>query len=502
MSLHRLKKYISVLSALAIIVSAASTVYAAGDTLSETTADYKSYATDKTEYKPAENEINVFIRNVKTDNAAVIYDGEALVWDGEGKISFEFETQETALYGLELLWKPSSSGVDINMGVLLDGEYPFSDMSDVVFNRLWKNANETPRADSLGNEYAPEQIEIGDYIRTEVRDKSGIVPKPYEFLLRAGKHSLTLVSPEQGISIKEIKFTVPERNAPYSEILRKYNLKESGADIITLQGENADAKTENSIIPKADNTNSTMTPSDSRKTKINYIGGSSWATPGSTIYWKFNIEKSGYYGFSARYKQSELVNGESLRWLKIDGETPFSEAEHLIFPYGSDWSYYTLKSNDEICYLYIEKGEHTLSLEVTPGELSDFFYRISDIADKLGDEYIKIIKITGDTPDPNRDYELFKQIPNFTETITYCRDELLKEAESLKKVYDNKRTQFVAALENTARVLSSMLRSPYYAQQYVSDYYTNYTSLCSWLYDMTDMPLAIDEIQLVPYGKE
>lgn len=70
-----------------------------------------------------------------------------------------------------------------------------------------------------------------------------------------------------------------------------------------------------------------MTPSDSHRTKINYIGGSSWQSPGSALYWRFNVSAAGYYGFSVRYKQSELTNGESLRHLKIDGKTPFSEAE-------------------------------------------------------------------------------------------------------------------------------------------------------------------------------
>lgn len=56
--------------------------------------------------------------------------------------------------------------------------------------------------------------------------------------------------------IKEIKFTVPERTLPYDEISKDYDPKDNGTDIIRIQGENADAKTSNSIIPKADNTDS------------------------------------------------------------------------------------------------------------------------------------------------------------------------------------------------------------------------------------------------------
>ena len=53
-----------------------------------------------------------------------------------------------------------------------------------------------------------------------------------------------------------------------------------------------------------------------------------------------------------------------------------------------------------------------------------------------------------------------------------------------------------------SRVLKQMIKSPYVAQQYVKDYYNNYTAVSSWLYDMKNMPLALDEIQVIPYGKK
>lgn len=71
----------------------------------------------------------------------------------------------------------------------------------------------------------------------------------------------------------------------------------------------------------------------------------------------------------------------------------------------------------------------------------------------------------------------------------------------MKKNYSARSTQFTAAVENTVRVLQNMLDNPYGAQMYLSDYYDNYSSLSSWLHDMNNMPLALDEIQLVPYGR-
>lgn len=463
--------------------------------------EYNAYLTKNTaKNATAPLEISVENYSVSSDSASV-YE-EALIWnDGKGTVSWSFSVPETALYNLEIVWKAMSTGVDITLGVKLDGEYPFAEAEKISLKRAWKNITEKPRTDAQGNEYAQEQTEIEDYQSTVMYDDTGITVEPYLFYLTQGEHMLTLAHPEQGIQIKAIAFTTPETSEIYENISKSYNFEKINTDIITIQGENADIKSSNSIIPKSNSSDAGMTPSDSKTAKINYIGGTSWENPGDKLVWKFSVEKAGYYALNIRYKQSDLVNGESWRWLKIDGKTPFDEAKSLKFPYGTGWKYYQF-GEEEPYYIWLEKGEHTLSLEVTVGYLSEYFYRLKKVVDALGDEYIKIVMITSENPDINRDYELFSQIPNFTETLTENYESLVSLAKDMKKATGKNSTQAIAAMENMARVLNNMLKSPYIAQHYVKDYYNNYTSLSSWLYDMTAMPLAIDELQLVPFGSD
>jgi len=68
----------------------------------------------------------------------------------------------------------------------------------------------------------------------------------------------------------------------------------------------------------------------------------------------------------------------------------------------------------------------------------------------------------------------------------------------LKDFTGKRGSQYIAAINNMSRVLDTMIESPYIAHQYVTDYYTNYSSLSSWLYDMKNMPLCLDTIQVVP----
>ena len=385
---------------------------------------------------------------------------------------------------------------------MIDGKYLFAGSDEIVLSRIWKNATDEPRKDAQGNEYAQEQAEHEGAIETVVRDTETAIIDPFEFALTAGVHTITIVEPEQNIDIQQIVFKSPENIESYEKVSASYDVKDLDADIITLEGEKADLKTSNSIIPKSNNSDAGMTPSDSYITKINYIGGTSWQVSGDRIEWKFDVEKSGYYYINMRYKQSDLVNGDSWRWLKIDGKTPFEEAKSLIFPYGTSWEYYTFAGGEENpYYIYLDKGSHTLSMEVTVGGQSEYFYELSKLVDILGDEYIKIVMITSEDPDLSRDYDLDKQIPNFIDTLQDCSDRLGKLSTSMTKG-TGKASQAVAAIDNMKRVLNNMIRSPFIAQQYVSDYYTNYTSVSSWLYDMIEMPLAIDQIQIVPAGKD
>lgn len=106
--------------------------------------------------------------------------------------------------------------------------------------------------------------------------------------------------------------------------------------------------------------------------------------------------------------------------------------------------------------------------------------------------------ITGESPDKNRDYDLFKQIDGFNDSLENNRSRLTSLSDNAKMLSGGEETSFISAVNNMARVLKSMTDNPYTAQNYVTDYYNNYTTLSAWLYDMKSMPLSIDRIYLYP----
>lgn len=427
-----------------------------------------------------------------------------LIWEnGNGTISWEFNISEEGLYNFAIEYLPLKNSSDLELKLLIDGKYPFDGAEKLMFSRDWKNATDDPRIDSDGNEITPEQVETGLFVYRLATDYTGVEIEPYKIEMSEGKHNITLVGKGYSIAISQITLTAPEKVENYDVISKNYDLgKNNEVKSILIQGEDATIKSDNVLIPKADLGNAYMSPADPYNSKLNFIGGTNWQDPGQSLTWEFDVAVSGYYYFATRYKQNELVNGESWRWLKIDGKTPFTECKELRFPYGTGWKYYEFSNRTTRYYFWLEEGKHTVSLEVTLGELSNYYYRLSNVIDILSDLYLQIVMITGETPDINRDYELFNQIPSFNEKLKGIEENLDSMVNDMKSLTGKQGSQYTSAINSMKRVIKKMVEAPYIAHIYVKDFYTNYTTLSSWLNEMKKMPLSIDEIQFVYAGND
>ena len=436
-----------------------------------------------------------------------------LDWDGGyGSVVYTVTVPSSAYYNFYLEFLPPEVGVNVELGLRIDdNDYAFEGADSIEFSRDWVNVptvnGEKWREDSRGNQIAPEQQLTGELVERLATDDTGVVVEPYLFYLTEGTHKITLDGLGHNVVISKIGFTAPEQAPTYEEYFDESKLSDySDVKEIVIQGEDATVKNDNSLIPKSTNGNNALVPIDPYLTLINNIGGTSWQTVGQKIEWEFEVESAGYYQFSAHYKQSDVVNGDSWRWLKIDGETPFEEAKALNFSYDTQWKHYTFgeKNGKETTpyYIWLEPGTHTVSLEVTLAELADAYDRLYQIVESIGDLYLQIVMITSETPDVNRSYELFRQIPTFNETLETCSKELQSLVKDIQNSTGARGSQYIAAMNNMDRVLNQMLEAPYIAHIYVKDYYTNYTTLSSWLSEMKKLPVTIDEMRFTPAGEE
>lgn len=430
--------------------------------------------------------------------------GVMVTKESANSLTFTFEVLQAGEYTVWFSYLPmTQSGLDVEFQLEIDGSVPIPDMKEIKLQRFYKDDLEDKdrfKTDTQGNELTPEQIDYDAFMVRPAMDSTGVQVDPYSFSFLEGAHTLSLHGISEAVALEYIELRSPEQPSAYEKPVVQGN-QGTQDESITLPAEYASAKSQISLVPKSDKASASLSPSSYDLIKLNYIGGTTWSKPGEQLVWSFHVKKSGYYKIGFNYKQSDVMNGESIRWLRIDGKTPVLEAKNLSFSYTTSWKFKEFGSKaGQPYWIWIDEGDHELSLEVTLGHIAKYFGRLQEIVESLGDKYTQIIRITCDAPDVNRDYELFNQIPNFTKDLTQYRNALLALADDMSGMSSGRGDQYTAAMKNMARVLSNMIEKPYYAHQYVKDYYSCYTGLSSWLYEMTSMPLRLDEIQIVPYG--
>lgn len=431
----------------------------------------------------------------------LIQDEELVTLQSGVSKTYRFVVPENARYNLRISYRSSVGSVlDTEIGIKVDDNYPFPSASNMVLPRMWQDATAI-REDDLGNQFSPEQVAYEGFVTKALYDQTGVVIHPYEFALAAGEHTITLEINAGEIEIAEVILAVPDdakiTYKSLSAIYEKEGYTKYEGTPLVVEGEDANIKSNNSIISLSDSTSKQLTPASATKSLINYIGATNWQSSNEEICWTIDVPEDGLYKLGMMYKQDQIIDGLSYRHLRIDGYTPFKEAANIAFPYHVNWEFFEFADEDgDAYYFYLTKGEHQLSLTVTLGYTAEFYSRMKEVAEKLGDLYIDIVMITGESPDVNRDYELFKQIPDFTDTLTECHNELTALVGDIQTLTGERGSSYIAAIQNMDRVLKMMLDSLYTSHQYVKNYYSNYVTLSSWLYEMTVMPLSIDQIRL------
>ena len=468
---------------------------------------YDEYLSEVPDFNYGNNDIRVEHQNAiaETTTAEIASTGEITFTEIGQKAAFRFISGEEGLYNIKITYKPLE-GTDLNpeIAVKLDGQYLFAGLENTKLLRWFKDKTDEWSKDGQGNEFAPEQTEVMDWYTQVLFDEEGIETDPYLIALSKGEHTVVIESMQEPVSISEIVFAVPENVSDYESAKKGYlDAKEYTGEDIVIQGEDAFLKSSSSLTAKSDNISASVAPQSPYKNLINYIGSSNWSDADQILTWEFEVKETALYALNIHYKQSEVTNGQVFRWIKIDGKTPFEEMKDVAFVYDTSWRWMTLGVEGESCRIFLEEGTHTLSMAVTLSEITEYYKKLKEIVDVLGDQYLKIAMITGESPDYSRDYELFRQIPELETVFMDCVDKMAEISAEMKTMSANSSTQYVSTIKAMTRVLNQMMERKFLAHTYKSDYYSQYCSLSALLYEMKNMPLSIDEIRFTtPEGSE
>ena len=450
-------------------------------------------------------EVNLASYQVTGSGTVTNYTGEkavagSILTDVGSIVTWNVNVPEAGFYNIYLEYLlPKSHGISAERSLLINGEQPFLDAKNLAFTRIWTNNGEK-KIDNQGNEIRPSQIEIFDWQNTWFQDDRGYIAQPYMFYFNAGNNTITLGSENEPMAIKKLALTPvldrPTYDQYYNTMYTSHNpgnTSDTAKNYLNvIQGEDSTIRSESSLYAKYDRSSPSTQPNSVTTTVLNYIGGESWNINGQWIEWSFTVPEDGFYNITVKARQNYSRGNVSNRKVYIDGEVPFKEMEQISFSYDNSWEVKTLgKDDDNPYYFWLEKGEHTIRLEATMGDLGDILQQIEDSTFRLNQIYRKILVYTGVSPDQYRDYHIEKVYPQVIEAMELEMKRLYKIVDDYV-AYSGQKAENIAPAQTLAQQLERFIEKPQKITVEFTTFKDNITSLGTSTLNLTSTKLDVD----------
>jgi len=427
----------------------------------------------------------------------VEYEGRNAFLSTKQDAYFEFEilVPETGMYQLMLDYYLASGNSDGGKrAVYVDGEYPFTEAGDIVYDRFFKDEGE-PKVNSLGDETRPKQVAIPGWRTAGLNDSTGIYSRPFSLYLEQGKHVIRFVYMKTDMYISGIRLEPTQRIPTYAEVKASYDAKgyqPVDCEKIHFQAELTALEKNDPTLRRENDGDPLNEPVSDTVRKLNVIGGYRWRSGNQSITWQFEVPRDGLYKIGMYVKQSWNDGLPSFRQIAIDGEVPFEELLEYKFEYNTSWTMQELSDSEGNPFqFYLTAGTHTMTMTVKMGKLQDVLASMQSDIVILSDLLLNINLIAGNDPDPNYDYGFFEKIPHMEEDLRTLIDSMDFKYNAVKDMAE--KTPSMANNFLTIRAqLIDMVEDPFSIAKKVGDLTNSQESLSNWYLSMQSVPLVID----------
>ena len=430
--------------------------------------------------------------------------GQTIITGDTGYVEFTFNVQYEGLYNIYIEYFPiEGRGNDIERRLLINGELPFNHAAFLNFSRFWELSGPIER-DSRGNDLRPSLREVSRWQGTYFSDYLGYQNRPYLFFFQQGENTIRLEAAREPLAIYRLVLRIKEEPPSYAEVsANNRNVPHFAGEPIVVQGEDFAFTTSRMISPQSDRTSPATYPSHPYLIRFNTVGGHPWRFPGQTIYWTFEVPETALYQINVKYRQN-ISNGTFVtRNVRINGQTPFVELENVRYSFNSRWQIEPLGNNDGEPFLFfLEAGEHTLSMEVVLGDWAEILSIASDSVYQLNYAYRQMLLILGSNPDPFRDYQLERFMPNAIATIGQQYHVIRDLHRRVVALNDGSRGEGTSILENLTFHLSAMYNDTESIPNRWGVFRDNISALGTWILHVQEQPLEIDFITITAPGAD
>ena len=375
--------------------------------------------------------------------------------------------------------------------------------------------------DINGNSMLPQALQIPVWSTYYCKDASGYNEGNFKFYFNSSTdYQITLEAQREPMIIKSITL-VPahkDENNQNKGQLESYEdylaaAKQNGYDtgkgsVVRLEAEFPDMVSDSSVYTTNDNSSSASYPSAPNSQLFNIIGENSYSTVGQWAAYKFTVNEKGLYNIGMRYLQSQLQGMYICRSIKLTGgqygdtpKNPFREAQDIQFGYSKEWvsSYISDGRADSFLFALDAGVEYTLYLECSLGiQLKNVISEVEDVLNTLNGYYLRVLQLTGSSPDENRDYGFMNIMPDVVIGFLEQAEKLEKIKNSLVELCGTTGSH-VATLETVYNLLDTM------GTEYGDNVAGNLSNLKSylgtlgtWINDSKKGTLYLDTITICP----
>ncbi len=381
-----------------------------------------------------------------------------ILGDGESTVTWTIDVPVTGLYELEITYfAQEGNEAKVQRRLTIDGIVPYEEANNLCLYRRFEDvASEIGRKNSIDDEVWPKQSEIRLWQTVCAADGQGVYVDPLKFYLTEGTHEIALHYVDQPLTLGMLAFVSPKTYPAYETVAAAYAAKgyEAVSKVVQIkfQAENSAWRSENAIRRESDADPKTEPRSGANRV-LNVMGGWRWRLGNAAVAWDFEVPEDGLYAITLKVGQNSDAGMPSYRQIQIDGEIPFDELRLYSFPYSDQWYAETLHGADGEPFLfYLTKGVHTIAMTVKLGPIGEIMTRTEADTAYLGEVQREIVKITGNNPDYNYEYDLYRTMPELSGQLTYLAGRLLESADLLASI-----SNATTSMENNYRQIIDQL---------------------------------------------
>ncbi|PKK96530.1 MAG: hypothetical protein CVV58_05880, partial [Tenericutes bacterium HGW-Tenericutes-3] len=381
---------------------------------------------------------------------------DVFLLDDTHSVSFINTSSVSGLYYFALdYYELEESISNTQISIKINGETPFYESQTLVLPSRWELTTTEFTLDRYYNEIQPSSDKIKNWTHHKINDYRGMHPGLFAFELE--ENDVIEIEYVNGqLLIGQFYYVLEDDIPTYDAYLATHGNAEVINDDITIAARDMEWRNDASIRLRSEYDPSNLYY-DTQFLRLNVIFGDSWQNSGQDVTYRVDVETSGYYYLTFKYRQYMIKDMPVFRKIKVDGEVPFEQLESYPFPYTVSFLNRTLTDeNGENLKIYLEAGSHELTLEAVNYPYRQTIETIQYVMNEIQSLALNIKRYTSGGTDRYRDWDIETYFPTASADILDWANLLNATYQELLAITDNDQPSEIGNLNVAATRLTNI----------------------------------------------